>query len=197
MRRPQDDRSAVFVDRDGVICENRTDHVKAWSEFAFLPGAADALASLTRAGVRLFVVTNQAIIARGLASRRTVDEINDRMVGALEEAGARVESVLVCPHDSSDRCACRKPEPGMLLDAAGRFDVDLSSSFLVGDAASDIEAGARAGCETVLVRTGRFATVEGATYQPAFVADDLVDAALWVLVRRAERLSSPAPADSL
>lgn len=189
------DPSAVFLDRDGVICENRPDHVKTWSEFVFVPGAIEALASLTRAGVRLIVVTNQAAIGRGLVSRRSVDLIHERMLDVLAGAGARVEAVLVCPHHPDDRCACRKPEPGLLLEAAERLEVDLDRSFLVGDAASDLEAGARAGCETILVRTGRGAETaqrEGPGAS-SFVADDLVDAAIRILARRAERTGERRP----
>lgn len=182
--------AAVFVDRDGVICENRSDHVRTWSEFIFLPGAIDALAALTRAGLRLFVVTNQAAVGRGLMSRRTLDEIHERMLAALAEGGVRVESVLVCPHHPDDGCPCRKPEPGLLVEAAARFGIDLGASFMVGDARSDIEAGSRAGCETVLVKTGRGAEAVRETAgepTPGFLADDLVDAAIRILARRAER----------
>jgi D-glycero-D-manno-heptose 1,7-bisphosphate phosphatase len=180
---------AVFIDRDGVVCENRPDHVKSWSEFVFVPGSVEALASLSNAGVRVFIVTNQAIVGRGVISRRALDVIHERMLDVLTGAGVRIEAVLVCPHHPEDRCRCRKPQPGLLLDAALRDKVDLESSIVVGDAGGDIEAGARAGCETVLVRTGRGAATisarEWGEHPPDFIADDLVDAAIWILGRRA------------
>jgi D-glycero-D-manno-heptose 1,7-bisphosphate phosphatase len=183
------DPGAVFVDRDGVICENRADHVKTWSEFVFLPGAIEALASLRRAGCRLVVVTNQSAVGRGLLSRRQLDLIHEKMLGSFGGSGAKVEAIMVCPHHPDDGCACRKPEPGMLLEAADRLKVDLSRSFMIGDHPADVEAGKRAGCETVLVRTGRWdgSSVVG-PHAPDFVADDLVDAAIWVLGRRAMRV---------
>src|SRR5688572_16227683 len=137
--------AAVFVDRDGVICENREDHVKAWSEFVFVPGSIEAMASMRRAGLRLFVITNQAIVGRGLLSRRALDVIHEHMLDSLGASGAKVEGILVCPHHPDDRCTCRKPEPGLLFEAADTFKVDLRRSFVVGDFVTDIEAGARAG----------------------------------------------------
>lgn len=181
--------SAVFVDRDGVICENREDHVRAWSEFVFVPGSIEAMASMRRAGLRLFIITNQAIVGRGLLSRRSLDLIHEHMLDSLGASGAKVEGVLVCPHHPDDGCTCRKPEPGLLFQAADEFKVDLRRSFLVGDHVTDIEAGARAGVETILVKTGRGAAAVAAAqfgqYPPDFVADDLVDAAIWILGRRA------------
>lgn len=193
-----DERPAVFVDRDGVVCENRADYVRSWLDFVFIPGAVEALTSLTLAGARVFVVTNQAVVGKGLISRRTLDGIHEKMIDAVTAAGARVEAVLVCPHHPDDGCACRKPKPGMILEAAERFGVDLGRSYLIGDAASDVEAGALAGCRTVLVRTGRgtaaAAECMGWPHAPDFVADDLVDAALWVLARDAARVRARAEA---
>ncbi len=181
---------AVFVDRDGVICTNRSDYVKTWSEFEFIPGSIEALASLRRSGERLVVVTNQSAVGRGLLSRRQLDVIHERMLDALGSSGAKVDAVVVCPHHPDDACSCRKPEPGLLEDAADRLKLDLSLSFMIGDHRTDIEAGGRAGCTTILVRTGRSTRIEGTDppgwpTPPDFVADDLVDAALWVLAQRA------------
>ena len=180
---------AVFVDRDGVIGENRPDYVKSWSEFAFVPGAIEAMAALTRIGSPIVVVTNQSAVGRGLLSRRQLDVIHERMLDALAASGAKVEAIMVCPHHPDDACACRKPEPGMLTDAAERHKIDLGRSYLIGDHSTDIEAGARAGCRTILVRTGRGAQIAADArdwrYQPDFVADDLVDAALWIVADKA------------
>ncbi|MCA1833945.1 MAG: D-glycero-alpha-D-manno-heptose-1,7-bisphosphate 7-phosphatase [Actinomycetota bacterium] len=182
---------AIFVDRDGVICENRDDYVKSWEEFRFIPGAAEALAALTTSGLRLFVVTNQSAISRGIVTRDAIDDMHARMLDVLRAAGARVEAVLVCPHSPEDSCACRKPSEGLLLDAAKQYGVELAESWMIGDAESDVVAGKRAGCETVLVLTGRGATqARSARWldgKPDLVAHDLVDAAIWVLARVAER----------
>ncbi len=146
---------AVFVDRDGVINRNRKDHVKSWDEFVFLPGAVEGMVELTRAGLRTVILTNQAVINRGLLSREALDSIHDRMTGELEAAGAVVDAVYYCPHRPDEHCSCRKPRPGLLLAAAGRLGIELEQSYLVGDALSDIQAGRAAGCRTILVLTGR------------------------------------------
>jgi D-glycero-D-manno-heptose 1,7-bisphosphate phosphatase len=149
------DVEAVFLDRDGVINENRTDHVKSWCEFQFLPGSREAIARLTRAGVRVFVITNQAIVNRGLAAQAMVDSVNTQMVQEIGRAGGRIEAVAYCPHRPDERCACRKPRPGLLLDLAARHRVNLSRAVVIGDAMTDIKAGLAAGCQAVLVLTGR------------------------------------------
>ncbi len=146
---------AVFIDRDGVINQNRRDHVKSWEEFVFLPRAADALVELTRRGFATVVLTNQAVVNRGIASRETIDEIHRRMVAELAAKGARIDGVFYCPHRPEERCLCRKPQPGLLFEAAEKLGVDLSQSYLVGDAMSDVVAGKAAGCRTILVLTGR------------------------------------------
>ncbi|MGH2460666.1 MAG: D-glycero-alpha-D-manno-heptose-1,7-bisphosphate 7-phosphatase [Chloroflexota bacterium] len=153
--RGRDVVKAVFLDRDGVINQNRPDHVKHWSEFHFLPGALQAVARLSQAGVGVFIITNQAIINRGMASRETVDWINRRMVEEIERLGGRVEAVAYCPHRPDERCGCRKPQPGLLVDLARRFGLDLRETAVIGDALTDLEAGQAVGCEAVLVLTGR------------------------------------------
>jgi D-glycero-D-manno-heptose 1,7-bisphosphate phosphatase len=188
------ERGAVFIDRDGVICENRDDHVKSWSEFNFIPGSVEALAALSRARMPLYIVTNQAIIGRGMVSRRNLDVIHEKMIDVFHGSGVKIESVLVCPHHPDDKCPCRKPEPGLLTDVAFRNKISLQRSFMIGDSLTDVEAGARAGCTTILVRTGRGGAaipgIDGAEFRPDFVADDLVDAAIWVLAQNALRIGS-------
>ncbi|HEX5415099.1 MAG TPA: HAD family hydrolase, partial [Chloroflexota bacterium] len=146
---------AAFLDRDGVINENRSDHVRSWAQFRFLPGAPQAVARLSEAGVQVFVITNQAIINRGMVSRSTVDRINRRMVAELREVGGRVDAVAYCPHRPDEGCACRKPRPGLILKLAQRYGVDLRLSVMIGDALSDVEAARAAGCSAILVLTGR------------------------------------------
>jgi D-glycero-D-manno-heptose 1,7-bisphosphate phosphatase len=138
-----------------VICENRSDHVKSWDEFRFLPGAKNSLAALSRLGLPIVVITNQAIVGRGMVSSKVVDEIHQRMVAEVEAHGGRIDQVVYCPHRPDDRCACRKPEPGMLLQVADQMGIDLSQSYLVGDAATDLMAGQRVGCQLFLALTGR------------------------------------------
>jgi D-glycero-D-manno-heptose 1,7-bisphosphate phosphatase len=145
----------IFLDRDGVICENRAGHVKSWSEFEFLPGAKSGLVILSRLGLPIIVVTNQAVVGRGIVPASIVEEIHQRMMAEITAVGGRIERVIYCPHRPEDECDCRKPKPGMLLRAANEMGLDLSQSYLVGDAASDIQVGQQVGCHTSLVLTGR------------------------------------------
>lgn len=172
---------AIFLDRDGVLNENRLDHVKGWAEFRFIPGVLQALRDLMRLNAPIFVVSNQAAINRRLVSRATVDDIHRRMIAQVRRAGADIRAVLYCPHEPSEGCACRKPAPGLIFEAAARFDIDLGRSVLVGDAWTDIVAGQRADCRTVLVRTGRGhgqlrVLAEHGLAPPTAVAADLLGA---------------------
>ncbi len=146
---------AVFLDRDGVICENRPNHVKSWDEFQFLPGAKNSLAALSHLGLAVVVVTNQAVIGRGIVSASTVDEIHRRMRDEVANFGGKIDRIVYCPHRPDENCDCRKPKAGMLLKVAAEMGIDLSRSYMVGDAASDLLAGQSAGCRTFMVLTGR------------------------------------------
>ena len=148
-------QKTVFIDRDGVICENRADYVKNWDEFAFLPNALEALAALKQAGYRVIIVTNQSAVGRGLMSLETLQDIHTRMANAIREAGGEVEQILYCPHRPEDCCDCRKPQPGMLKQAAECLQIDLADAYMIGDAYSDIQAGQTVGCTSFLVLTGR------------------------------------------
>ncbi|HLX59141.1 MAG TPA: D-glycero-beta-D-manno-heptose 1,7-bisphosphate 7-phosphatase [Ktedonobacteraceae bacterium] len=146
--------SAIFIDRDGVINENRSDYVKSWNEFHFLPGSREAIASLTKAGHRVVICTNQAAVAKGIISIDTVEDIHRRMMAEIEEAGGAVEKVYYCPHGKDADCDCRKPRPGMLLQASRELDLDLSDAIFIGDSITDVQAGMAAGVRTLLVLTG-------------------------------------------
>jgi D-glycero-D-manno-heptose 1,7-bisphosphate phosphatase len=175
--RPQRD---IFLDRDGVINENRDDHVTSWEAFKFLPGAIEALRLLTEWGYRIFVITNQAAVGRGLMSQATLEAIHQQMCAVAMQHGARITAISYCPHRPELQCACRKPQPGMLLSMAAQMGIDLRSTYFVGDALSDMIAGKAAGCRTILVRSGRGAALlhspELAPYAPEHIADNLLEA---------------------
>ena len=164
---------AVFLDRDGVINVNRSDYVRSWEDFVFLPGSIEAVGRLCRAHLPVFIVTNQSIIGRKLVSKETVEDINRRMLDAMAAAAVCIQKVYYCPHTPSEDCSCRKPKPGMLWQAAREFDIDLSKCVLVGDAASDIEAGGSVGCRTILVRSGRGSDTDASAIRPDDIVDDL------------------------
>lgn len=144
-------RPAVFLDRDGVLnrCTVRDNvpHPPACVEqVEILPGVANALARLNARNLPLIVVTNQPDVARGDQTREAVEGINEFLKGRLP-----ITAVYTCYHDNPDQCACRKPRPGLLVEAAGAYNIDLRRSFMVGDRWSDIAAGQAAGCETFLI----------------------------------------------
>jgi len=171
------DIETVFLDRDGVINENRADYVKSWAEFSFLPGAAEAIARLSRGGKRVFVITNQSIVNRGLVSRAAVEAIHRRMVREIERYGGQIEAVACCLHRPDEGCSCRKPKQGLLLDLAGEHGLDLGSTVVIGDALSDVEAAIAAGCRAILVRTGRGSDQLGTEWvDDLTVASDLGEA---------------------
>lgn len=175
----------IFLDRDGVINENSCEHVKHWNEFTFLPHVLTALRMLNVAGFRVFIVTNQAIINRGMATHATLDDIHARMIERIELSGGTITAIRYCPHDQHEQCACRKPQPGMLLDLANEWNIDLKHSYMVGDALTDIAAARAAGCRSVLVRTGRgfqqSSMPEMQIHRPDHVTAHLLSAVQWVL----------------
>ena len=173
-------RRAVFLDRDGVI--NRAvvrggvpRPPSTPSELEILPGVPSALSRLKSAGFRLIVVTNQPDVARGVLSRKSVEEVHGILSARLP-----LDEIRVCWHDDADRCPCRKPKPGMLLDAAREARLDLSSSYMVGDRWRDIGAGKAAGCVTVFIDYGY---AETPPERPDAKVGSLMEAAEWILAR--------------
>jgi D-glycero-D-manno-heptose 1,7-bisphosphate phosphatase len=150
-------RRAVFLDRDGTIVED-TGYLHEREKARFLPGAIKAIRLLNGDGLIVIVVTNQAGIARGYYTEEAVNELHKYMRDVLAEQGAVIDAFYYCPHHIEgtieryrQACYCRKPNPGMLEQAASDFGIELGSSFVIGDNISDIEAGRRAGCRTILL----------------------------------------------
>ncbi len=147
---------AIFLDRDGVIVENRENYIRSWDDMEIYDQALAALARAARTSYKIVIVTNQSAVGRGIISLETAWEINRRLIGIIEASGGRVDGIFMCPHAPQDECNCRKPKPGLLLQAAEALSIDLSRSILIGDALSDLQAGQAAGIQQVaLVRTGR------------------------------------------
>lgn len=183
---------AVFVDRDGTLIEEVgcLDHP---SKVSVLPGSADAVARLNAAGRPVIAVTNQAWVARGMLTHAEVEAVNASVVARFEVLGARIDAVYFCPHHPTDGedpwrrdCSCRKPAPGMLIEAADTHGLDLAASVVVGDLPSDIALAAAVGARGVLVRTGFGADQwtnhrHRFTVDPHLIADDLAAAVDWIL----------------
>lgn len=178
-------RPAVFLDRDGTICEE-AGYLNHESRFRMFPFAPTAIRRLNEAGLPVIVITNQSGVARGYFPESLVHSVNELMTKQLASAGARVDGVYYCPHSSTDGCECRKPKPGLLRRAAEEHSLDLQRSFIVGDRYADVELANRAGARSVLVRTG-YGEGELAWHShkwpapPSFIADDLSGAAEWIL----------------
>jgi|SRR6267378_1170067 len=147
---------AVFLDRDGVINRRPPEgqYVTRWEEMQFLPGVPEGIALLARAGYCVFVVSNQRCASKGLLTQDELESIHQRMCQELADAGAVITKVYYCPHEKQPPCSCRKPAPGMLLTAAQTYELDLASSWMIGDSDIDVEAGRSAGCKTVRIVKG-------------------------------------------
>lgn len=149
-------KPAVFLDRDGVLIENRPDYVRVWDDVMIYPQALASLAEISHLPFLIVVVTNQSAVGRGLISLDDAQEINSRLVNRIEQAGGRIDAVYMCPHAPWEACECRKPQPGLFFQAANELEIDLSQSLMIGDALTDLEAALAAGVPRVaLVRTGR------------------------------------------
>ena len=144
-------KRAIFLDRDGVINKKAKEHdyIKNWGEFEFLPHVADVISQLNKKFL-VVVASNQQGISRGLMTLDDVNSIHANMKSELKKSNAIIDKIYVCPHYIKERCACRKPEPGMILQAAKELGIGLPNSYMIGDSITDIEAGKKAGCKTVL-----------------------------------------------
>ncbi|MGA8153348.1 MAG: HAD family hydrolase [Terriglobales bacterium] len=144
---------AVFLDRDGVVNQKAPEgeYIRTWREIQFLPGAAKAVASLNRAGYKVFVVTNQRGVATQKVKTNDLLEIHDRIQREFAQDGAVISQIYYCPHDIAAKCFCRKPQPGMLQQAAQEHKLDLRASWMVGDSLTDVKAGENAGCRAILL----------------------------------------------
>lgn len=146
---------AVFLDRDGTLNVDKgyVHHIEDWE---WIPGALNAIVSLKKAGFLVIIITNQAGIARGYYDEADMTNLHTRINEELKEHGATIDGFYYCPHhpEFSEVCECRKPRPGMIDKAVQDFDIDKGRSWLVGDKASDIQAGLAAGVKSILVLTG-------------------------------------------
>ncbi len=173
----------VLLDRDGVLNADRADYVKSASEFRMLPGAAEAVAKLSKNGFRVAVVSNQAGVGKGLITEEALWQISSLVELAVESAGGAIERFYYCKHTPDDNCDCRKPRPGLILQACKDMEVKPSECYFVGDAERDVLAARNAGCKSVMVLTGfaKEQDVERFEQKPDYVAKDLREAAEWII----------------
>ncbi|WP_374444715.1 D-glycero-alpha-D-manno-heptose-1,7-bisphosphate 7-phosphatase [Stella sp.] len=177
----------ALLDRDGVLNVDLAHSVRHPGELEMIPGAAAAVARLNGAGIPVAVVSNQSVVGRGIVSPEMLERINDRVRTALAREGGRIDAWFVCPDPPDRPTERRKPRPGMLREALARFRTAPADAVMVGDALTDLEAAAAAGCRRVLVRTGKGAATQArglpAHLLPVAVHDDLAAAVAALLGR--------------
>lgn len=179
---------AVFLDRDGTINVERG-YLLDPAEVALLPTVGKAIRLLNRLNVPVVVITNQSALERHMMRLADLEAVNAAILEALREANAHYDALYYCPHrpDRVSPCACRKPKPGLLLQAALDLDLDLRRCFMVGDKRSDLDAARRCGCHTVLVRTGwgedTYIEVSAEGHMPDYVTRTLLEAVNWIVTQ--------------
>ncbi len=177
-------KPAVFLDRDGVLIEERN-YLHRVEDVAILPGVAAALRRLSDAGLKLFIVSNQSGVGRGFFTLADVEHVNEHLCRELARAGVCFEKIYIAPEAPDQPSRGRKPSPQFLFDARAEFNLNLAESFMVGDKLIDLECGWNAGVKnSILVRTGYGAKLERKEPEPlkrAVVVDDLSGAADWIL----------------
>ena len=179
---------AVFLDRDGTLNED-PGYISDPEEVVLFSDTGDALALLKKYGFLLIVISNQSGIARGLMKSEDVDAVNEKINQILSEYKVKIDAFYYCPahpdYSSEEECECRKPSPKLLLEAASEFNVDLQSSYFIGDTIADIQCGKNAGIKTILVKTGKgeesFSILQKENNFPTFVAENLLNASKFIL----------------
>jgi D-glycero-D-manno-heptose 1,7-bisphosphate phosphatase len=145
---------AIFLDRDGVINADRADYVKSVDELIIFDYAGKAIEKFNELGYLVFVISNQQGVAKGLISIESLQEMQKEIEKHVEQAQGKITEFKYCLHMAADNCNCRKPKPGMILEIAEKYNINLSKSFFIGDTPKDITAGKTTGCKTILVLTG-------------------------------------------
>ena len=148
-------KKAIFLDRDGVINQERKDYVKNIQEFNILNGVADAIRIIKKHGFLSIIITNQSAVNRGLLSENVLSQIHNNLQKYLNENNTSFDAVYFCPHTPEENCDCRKPKPGLILKAAKEFDIDLSKSYMIGNSHTDIEAANLSGCKGILLQQNK------------------------------------------
>jgi len=178
---------AVFLDRDGTINEE-VGYLDRLEKLHLFPAAFDAVRMIHEAGIKVVVVTNQSGVARGFFDETFVKALHEHIDKAFKSRGALIDRFYYCPHHPTEgigryrvSCGCRKPEPGMLIQASEELDIDLPGSYVVGDTARDMELANRTGARGILVRTGYGKEVAPSEIRAAYIAEDILDAAYWIL----------------
>jgi len=201
--------TAIFLDRDGTLIEE-VGYLQRLEDIQIYPEAFEAVEKINRSGARAIVITNQSAIARGLIDKEDLEQLHRFISDEFRQKGARIDAFYHCPHHPTEgtgantrTCDCRKPQPGLLLCAAQDLQLDLEASHMIGDTLRDIEAGHRAGCRSILVKTGygqeEVLSLGGGKAspsssidplkQPDHVAINILEAVNWILEQELEGTS--------
>lgn len=173
----------IILDRDGVINHDSLHYIKSPEEWIAIDGSLDAIANLNRAGFHVLIATNQSGVARGHYTLETLSDIHEKFTRELAAVGGYVDEIFFCPHHPDEKCACRKPQPGMFYQIRDKYRIDLSQVYFVGDSKTDVEVAFVTGCKPLLVLTGNgqttLATYAHSQHIPAFA--DLAEAVRYVI----------------
>jgi D,D-heptose 1,7-bisphosphate phosphatase len=178
---------AVFIDRDNTICRD-VPYCSRPEDLELLPKVTDGIRLLNEHGFKVVVITNQSGVARGYFTEDVLSRIHQKMQGDLAERGASVDAIYYCPHHPDNNCDCRKPKPTMLFQAAHDLDIDLRKSYVIGDSDMDTKMGKEAGCVTIIVLTTNQNDTESRKPEPDYIANDLYEAADWVIQNKAAEM---------
>lgn len=184
-RRPSKIKPAIFLDRDGTI-NREIGYISEPDKFEILPHAIEGMKKMQDMGYHLVIVTNQGGIGLGYFSKEDFYRVNKKMLTEVSQAGIVIDKIYFCPHSKAENCPCRKPEVGLILRAREDLNLDLSHSFFIGDGAIDIETGARAGLQTILIQSDLVPDPSSLQNRPDFVVNDLLEAAEIILKRERE-----------
>ncbi len=143
----------IALDRDGVVNEDSPSYIKSLEEWHTVPGSMKAIAKLKQLGYLVVIATNQSGIARGLFTLDTLKILHQKMLAEIEEAGGQLDGIFICPHAPEDLCECRKPKPGLLLQAANKFNVEPQEILMIGDSTRDMLAAKNCGAKAIFIKT--------------------------------------------
>ncbi|HDY88708.1 MAG TPA: HAD family hydrolase [bacterium] len=181
---PSSHNRFVFLDRDGVINVDHGDYTTSIEEWEWAPGSLEGLKIFTDTGFGVIIITNQACIAKGRQTEEGLARLHSFMLRHIRESGGDILKIYHCPHQTSDGCSCRKPEPGMILKAAKDYKVNLPETFFIGDTARDMETAQRAGARTILIDGEFNVHPVKKPVKAEFYAQDLMEAVKIVIEER-------------
>ena len=174
-------KRAVFLDRDGTVCED-VNYLSRAEDLSLFPFAAEAVKLLNQTPFLVILITNQSGIARGFFGQDDLYSIHQKLEYELAASGAKLDAIYFCPHNADDNCVCRKPNTGMINCALNDFEINIENSWIIGDKAIDVETGFNAGAKTALVLTGYGRKeAESLSKEPDLVAENLLDAAKFIV----------------